>query len=262
MFDNTIENLILILSSFGTGVAVGAASGTAGVFMIPCLSIFIGFSIHQAIGASLFLDCIIGATAGIVFFKHGNVKIWPVMILAAVGSIFAYLGSFFTSGTSELFLTILIGGFLVFFGMNLLVNGVRKNIDFIERKINFNFIRKNRIVFLFFIAMPIGLVSGFVGMGSSGMVAVILIFLLGYNLHMAIGTSLFTMSFIAGAGALGHYVNNEIILSVVFIAGVSVFLGALVGSKMANRIDENRLGRLIGLVILILGLIVVGKLFF
>jgi uncharacterized membrane protein YfcA len=261
VFDNTLENLILILSSFGTGIAVGTASGTAGVFMIPCLSIFIGFSIHEAIGTSLFLDCIIGATAGIIFFKHGNVKIWPVMIIAVVGAIFAYIGSFFTSGTSELFLTVLIGGFLVFFGVNLLVNGVRKNIDFIEKKINFNFLRKNRILFLFFIAMPIGLVSGFAGMGSSGIVAVLLIFLLGYNLHMAIGTSLFTMSFIAGSGALAHYLNNEIILSVVFIAGTSVFLGAVVGSKIANRIDENRLGRLIGLVILVLGFVVLVKLF-
>lgn len=66
MIDNYITTIILFIFGFGSGISVGIASGTSGSFLIPCLTIFIGHSIHRAIGTSLLVDCIIGGVAALI----------------------------------------------------------------------------------------------------------------------------------------------------------------------------------------------------
>ena len=108
----------------------------------------------------------------------------------------------------------------------------------------------------------IGAISGFSGMGGSRMVAMVLIFVLGYGIHLAIGTSLIMMVFIAGSGAIGHAINGEVILAAALICAPSAGLGALSGSMIANRIDEDKLGRIIGVIILVLGIVIMYNSFF
>ncbi|MCK5301050.1 MAG: sulfite exporter TauE/SafE family protein, partial [Thermoplasmatales archaeon] len=96
---------------------------------------------------------------------------------------------------------------------------------------------------------------------SSGAVTLILIFILGYNLHTAIGTSLLMMFFITGSGAIGHGFIGNFIFDVALIAGMGAVIGAASGSLIANRFDENKLGRLIGAILTIIGVIFMIKLF-
>jgi uncharacterized membrane protein YfcA len=58
-----LELIILISSGFGSGVFVGMGSGTTGSTVITSLTVFVGYPIHQAIGTSLLIDCIIGGIA-------------------------------------------------------------------------------------------------------------------------------------------------------------------------------------------------------
>ena len=83
-----------------------------------------------------------------------------------------------------------------------------------------------------------------------------LIFVMEYDLHTSIGTSLLMMLFIAGSGALSHGMQNEVIVDIALIAGIGAIIGGILGSVFANRIDEEKLGRLIGGIIVILGLLV------
>jgi uncharacterized membrane protein YfcA len=47
LIDETIANIILVISGFGSGLYVGIASGTAGFILIPTLTIFLSYSIHK-----------------------------------------------------------------------------------------------------------------------------------------------------------------------------------------------------------------------
>ena len=98
-------------------------------------------------------------------------------------------------------------------------------------------------------------------MGSSSIVAVILIFVLEYDLRTAIGTSLLMMSFIAGSGASGHFLNGEVIVDVAIIAICAAAVGSFTGSLVANRIGESKLGKLIGVVVFVMGMMVFIKIF-
>jgi uncharacterized membrane protein YfcA len=62
------------------------------------------------------------------------------------------------------------------------------------------------------------------------------------------------MFFIAGSGAAVHYLNNEVIVGAALIAGFGAVIGAVFGSVIANKVDENKLGRLIGVIFIILGI--------
>lgn len=254
MIDNYITTILLFIFGFGSGISVGIASGTSGSFLIPCLTIFIGHSIHRAIGTSLLVDCIIGGVAGLIFFKNGHVDMRSGFLLVVAGVIGAILGSRFTSGASPLGLSIFIGLLLIFIGVNFIMNGVQRNVDFVEERINLNFFKDNKTLSFIICGFIIGLASGFSGVGGGGMVALFLIFILGYDIHTAIGTSLIMMFFIAGSGAVGHFLNNEVIVDAALIAGFGAIIGAVSGSVVANKVDENKLGRLIGVIFIVLGI--------
>ena len=70
------------------------------------------------------------------------------------------------------------------------------------------------------------------------------------------------MFFISGSGAIGHIINNEIILGASLIAGSSAIVGAISGSLIANKINEDKLGRIIGCIIIILGITIFLRTFF
>ena len=262
MIEDYFNNFIIFITGYLSGIYVGIASGTAEAFMIPILTIFIGSSIYQAIGTSLFVASAIGLIAGLIFLRKGNVDFKPVIILAICGVISAFIGTNFTTGAPESILQILIAFVLIIFGINLLINGVKKNIEYIENRVKFTWFKENQTYSLIIFGTLIGFASGFTGMGSSGAVTLILIFILGYNLHTAIGTSLLMMFFITGSGAIGHGLIGNFIFDAALIAGLGAVIGAGSGSIIANRIDENKLGRLIGAILTVIGIIFLLKLFF
>lgn len=260
VIDDYIGAFLFLLAGFGSGLYVSIASGTAVVFMIPCLTIFIGSSIYQAIGTSLIIDCIIGGVAGIIFLKKGNVDFKPVIVLSIAGIIGSFIGTFYNSGAPESFLTIFIAVVLILFGAILIKNGVMKNVEYIKSKLNFTWFQNNKIISFIFFGLIIGFASGFSGMGSSGAVTLVLIFVMGYDLHTSIGTALLMMFFIAGSAAVGHgIIYDNIIYNAALMAGLGAVIGATSGSILANRINEDKLGRLIGFIIMSLGGLVIVK---
>lgn len=261
MFEQQLSSILSFLVGCGCGIAVGIASGTAESFMIPFITIFLMQSVHQAIGTSLFVDCIIGGVAGVIFLLKGNVNARPVVLLAIFGVISSILGSMFTRGTPEYGLKLLIAFVLMGLGLVLLCGGVKNNVKYVNSKLNFRWFQKQKKLSLVFFGTLIGFSSGFTGMGSSGAMTFVLIFIMGYDLHTSIGTSLLMMFFIAGSGAITHGLRGEVLTSVALFACIGALVGATFGSFFANKIDEDRLGRLIGLLITFLGLLVLIELF-
>ena len=254
MFDDQVTSLLTFLTGLGSGVYVGIASGTAEPFIIPLMTILIGSSIYQAIGTNLFVDGIIGLSAGIIFLSRGHVKLRPVLILVIVGMISAFIGSFFSTGTKESDLKFLIAVVLIGFGLMLVRGGVKKNIDLVEKKINVTILREHKTLTFLGFGGFIGFASGFVGMGSSGSMTILLIFIMGYDLHTSIGTSLVMMSGIAFSGTLAHGLFlGDIVIHSALIAGAGAIVGGIGGSLFANKVNEEILGRIIGGIITLLG---------
>ena len=254
MFDDQVTSLLTFLTGLGSGAYVGIASGTAEPFIIPLMTILIGSSIYQAIGTNLFVDGLIGLSAGMIFLLRGHVKLRPVLILILTGIIFAFIGSFFSTGTKESDLKVLIAVVLILFGFMLVRGGVKKNIDMVERRVNLELFRGHKTITFLLFGSIIGFASGFVGMGSSGSMTILLIFVMGYDLHTSIGTSLLMMSCIAFSGSFAHGVFlDHIVIGSALLAGCGAIIGGMIGAVFANRINEDILGRVIGCIIMALG---------
>mgnify|MGYP006279384675 CR=1 FL=1 len=255
VFDDLIRTVLTFLTGFGSGIYVGIASGTAEPFIIPLITVLLGSSIYNAIGSSLFVDCIIGLIAGLIFLRKGQVKIKPVILLGVSGVICSLIGSYFSTETPESNLKFLIAIVLILFGFMLLRGGIKKNVETINEKVNFSRFQQHKYLSFVFFGGLIGFASGFTGMGSSGSMTIVLIFIMGYRLHQAIGTSLLLMFFIAGAGSSAHSFQGNILLQSAIVAGLGAAIGATAGSLFANRIDEDKLGRTIGIIIMVLGFV-------
>ena len=183
----------------------------------------------------------------------------PIIVFSIMGAV---IGSFFTSSAPETGLNIYIGILLLVFGIVLMYNGVQKNVDFIKSKYSFDFLKKNKTLVFVVGGFLVGLFSGFTGFGGAAFVAVGLIFILDFDLHTAIGTSLLVMFFIATSGTIGHVIRNDFIFDVGLISGMAAITGALAGSLFANKINEDKLGRIIGLLLLTLGILLFFRLLF
>lgn len=262
VFDDYITNILLIISGFGSGVFVGMGSGATGAIMITFLTVFINHSVHDAIGTSLLIDGIIGGIAGLIFLRNDKVALRPCLLLVITGAIGSFIGSRFTSKAPESGLLILIGILLVLLGVNFITKGLKRNIDYIGSKIHVKFFKKNKIAFFVIFGLIAGFGSGFSGMGIGGVIALVLILVMGYEIHTAIGTSLFMMFFISGSGAIGHILSNEVLFGAVLVAGSAAIVGSVLGSFFANKIDEDKLGRLIGFIILLMGIVIMVRVFF
>ena len=84
---------------------------------------------------------------------------------------------------------------------------------------------------------------------------------LGYQMHMAVGTSVFIMTFTALTGALSHFsLGEEPDILVLGFCIIFTLIFSLIGAKIANRVGAKTLNRIVGIILLaITALILVAK---
>jgi len=106
------------------------------------------------------------------------------------------------------------------------------------------------------LGLLVGLMCGMFGAGGGGMILLILLFVLHYPVHLAVGTSSLIMLLTAASGAtryaLSGYLDGRSV-AVALVASVTTVILARLGARMANRISERALGRAIGGVLAGLG---------
>jgi uncharacterized protein len=108
------------------------------------------------------------------------------------------------------------------------------------------------------LAFVVGLLGG--GLGAAGGIGVflLLVFFLNFETHMAVGTSIFVMFFVALSGAISHISRvtamgfHWILLVYAVIGGI---IGALFSSRLANKISEKHLNRMVGTILFVLGVL-------
>lgn len=257
MIELGLPLILLTIVGFCIGIFISTASGTAATLLIPLLTLGLGHSTPQSIGTSLALDSIIAGTAAVIYIKHKQIDLKSTAVLVCFGIIGSLLGSQFTTSAPETVLKIIIGCFLVFIGFSFARKGVKKNITYLQRNIKITFLQNHTMVSLLILGLIVGTMSGFIGIGGGRIITIILIFILGYRFHQAVGTSLIIMFFIAGTGAISHGLQQDILPSIIGLLSIPVFIGTVLGSMYANQIDEVKLSRIAGIIIFIFGLTII-----
>lgn len=78
---------------------------------------------------------------------------------------------------------------------------------------------------------------------------------LGYNLKVAVGTSTMIMSLVALTGAVSHIsMGAEIFPLPMAVVMAFCLIGAIVSARFANKCEIKKLNRVVGSVLLVLGI--------
>lgn len=121
-----------------------------------------------------------------------------------------------------------------------------------------------KIIFTKVSILGIGLVTGIVssmfGIGGGIILVPMLVLLLNFNMHQAVGTSLLIIIPTALVGAYLHYKLGNINLMVALVAIVGAVVGAWIGVHFAEGIQSVYLKKAFGLLLLIISIkMIFGK---
>jgi uncharacterized protein len=115
------------------------------------------------------------------------------------------------------------------------------------------------LLLIVLIGLAAGILSGLVGVGGGIIIVPALIFLLGFGMHQAMGTSLGILLLPAGIlGVLNYYRKGYVDVKVVVILFIGFLIGNYVGSKISLGLSETVLKKIFAMVLVLIA----GKMLF
>lgn len=238
-----IESAVLLIAGLGAGLITGLLSASAVIFAAPVMIIFLNISPYNAIGISLAVDVFASSTASFVFYKNNNLHLKKSFPLLFTALIFVLIGSYVSQFIPQHNLAWATGLGTLFVGITIY-----------NRKTNIHLPLDTNTIYVILAGIFIGLFAGIMGAGGGLMILFALVNLLGYKTHEAIGTSILIMIFIALFGSIAHYTYSPFKIYYLVLAALGGILGAYISAVIANRMNEKRLTRLIGIVLIALGI--------
>lgn len=238
--------LICFLAGFGAGLGTGFAGMSAAGIISPLLLTFCGVSPYEAIGIGLASDVLASAASAWTYKKHGNLDIKNAMPLLISVLIMTVIGSYTASLLPEKSMGFMSQIGLLILGIKFILNPGRRTTAAKEES------KKSKLIKAVIGGLAVGFICGFVGAGGGMMLLFVLTSFLGYEIHIAVGTSVFIMSFTALIGGISHFsISGKPDLLCMSLCIVFTLIWARIASMIANKASEKLLCRVAGAVMLV-----------
>ena len=260
-----------IIALLITGLGVGFASGLLGVggcfIMVPVqfwalksIGVDPTIAIRIAFGTNLLVVLPTAFSGAMTHHRKGAV-LWKAGItLGITGALGAFFGAFIATHLPGKVLTSSFGIAIILGAIRMLTAKPPKIAEEPSESIA-NFI---------FWGIPLGIVSGIVGIGGGVLMIPIMVYFLKFKMHQAVGTSTALMIFTAMGGSLSFLINGLGVqglppystgylnwLQWILLAGCSIPL-AIIGAKTAHLLPAKQLKYIFIVVMFYMGLKMVG----
>ncbi|MCF8145895.1 MAG: sulfite exporter TauE/SafE family protein [Deltaproteobacteria bacterium] len=260
-----------IIALLITGVGVGFASGMLGVggcfIMVPVqfwaltsIGIDPTIAIRIAFGTNLLVVLPTAFSGAMTHHKKGAVLWRAGVTFGMAGAVGAFFGALIASHLPGKVLTVAFGVAVILGALRMLTAKPPQITDE----------PSNSIVAFILWGIPLGIVSGIVGIGGGVLMIPIMVYFLKFKMHQAVGTSTALMIFTAFGGSLSFLINGLGVeglppystgylnwLQWVLLAGCSVPL-AIVGAKVAHLLPAKQLKYIFIAVMFYMGLKMIG----
>ena len=238
--------LICFLAGAGAGLGTGFAGMSAAGIISPLLLTFCGIPAYQAIGIGLASDILASAVSAWTYKKHGNLDIKNALVLLTAVLCMTVVGSYVASFLPEQ----TMGGMsqigLLIIGIKFLLKPGRKVGKTGEES------AKTRTIKAIVGGVLVGFICGFVGAGGGMMLLFVLTSFLGYEIHMAVGTSVFIMAFTALIGGISHVsIGGMPDLTCLIACVIFTLIWARIAAVIANKASEKVLCRTAGAIMVL-----------
>ena len=249
--------MVYTLAGIGAGVVTGLAGLSAAVVITPMLVGICGWDSYDAVTVALAADVLASLLSAYTYYKNKNIDIKRGVLVGFT----AFLGSVIGSYCGYLFNEAQPGGLgvlsmltTIFLGIKFLIKPINKGNDTLEGNSGNN----SKTILAMLLGLGIGWVCGFTGSGGGILMLTVFTLVLGYNLKVAVGTSTMIMSLVALTGAISHVSMGATIFPLPMALVVfTCLVGAGVSAKFANRCEIVKLNRIIGIVLLLLGILTI-----
>ena len=246
--------LICFLAGAGAGIGTGFAGMSAAAVIGPMLITFLGIPAYQAVGIGLASDVLASASSAWTYKKHDNLDVKNSLILLITVLIMTVVGSAVASLLPEKAMSGTMQIAMIFIGLRFLLKPVtttKEQMAAVSRKEQ---IKKSVIG-----GMLVGFICGFVGAGGGMMLLFVLTSFLGYEMHMAVGTSVFIMAFTALTGSVSHFAIGGIPdITCLILCVLFTLLWAKIAAVIANKASAVTLNRVVGVVMIATSVVILA----
>ena len=240
-----VVSVLLVVLGFFAGL-LGSLTGIGGgVLLSPILALHFGIPIRQAIGTSLVAVITTSAASSSVHLQRHTTDIRLGMTLelaTALGAaVTAYLVGYFNRSALEG----LFAAFLLYSAFTILRRGgkITPEDEVDDRPNNGEVVippyEPQRYPLGLAASLVAGALSGLLGIGGGPIKVPVMYIFMNVPLMVATATSNFMIGVTAAASAIVYYRRGDILVQYAAPLAVGVFIGSLLGARLAPRIHAR-----------------------
>jgi len=260
-----METVFVLLIGGAAGVVTGLIGASGVMIVVPAL-VVLGYSVPDAIGASLFINTVAALIVAWTYYQNENLNFKQGIWIAAGTVVGAQIGSFIAPsvpdvGLSSAFSIFLFISAVTFWGRGIKTPKANKMLaaddedNTTQPSLILRLLRSNVIISGLLLGFLVGILTGLIGAGGGVMILLILVFIMQYSMHEGIGTSTLIMAFSAASGTIGHALTSNLPLQAAIIGSIGTIIGGRLAARFANTINEKVLSMVVGGVFAVLGVV-------
>ncbi len=247
-----ITVLVCFLAGAGAGIGTGFAGMSAAAVIGPMLITFLDIPAYQAVGIGLASDVLASAVSAWTYKKNKNLDVKNSLVLLFTVLTMTVAGSFIATLLPEQTMSGVMQFALIIIGLKFIIKPVKTTK---EQMLAVG--KKQRIIKSVIGGTLIGLICGTVGAGGGMMLLLILTAFLGYEMHMAVGTSVFIMTFTAFTGSVSHFAIDGLPnIPCLLLCMLFTLIWARIAAIIANKAEAKLLNRIVGIVMILTSVVI------
>lgn len=247
-----ITILVCFLAGAGAGIGTGFAGMSAAAVIGPMLVAFLGIPAYEAVGIGLISDVLASAVSAYTYKKSKNLDIKNSIPMLLSVLLFTVVGSFVASMVPESTMSGTMQIAMIIIGLRFLLKPVTTT----KEQMNAGS-AKEKLIKAILGGIFVGFICGFVGAGGGMMMLFVLTSFLGYQMHMAVGTSVFIMTFTALTGGISHFaIDGMPDMLCLVLCALFTLLWARIAARIANKSDAKLLNRVVGIVMIVTSVVI------
>ncbi len=244
--------LTCLIAGLGAGIGTGFVGLSAATIISPMLIAFLGYPWYESIGIGLASDVLASAFSAAVYAKNKNIDMKNGLLMMISVFFMTIIGSYFSQYMPDT----QMGWFSILMSVLMGLRFIRGSHKEQHAPALLNKLQDKRKLLSIACGMVIGFDCGFIGAGGGLMMLLILTFVLGYELKMAVGTSVLVMTFTALTGSVSHFYFGDITeyVPALILCAIFTLAAALASSWLANRLDTRKTNLTAGSILIVLGI--------
>ena len=244
-------SILAILGACAIGLSLGLLGSGGSILTVPVLVYLVDQPEKIAIAGSLVIVGSIALLGAIPYLKQRLIDWKVVMLFGIPGMIGTYIGAWlataYLSGIQQLAIFALVMLLASYFMLkpNAFLNKGNKQRHLLKIIID---------------GLTVGIITGIVGVGGGFLIVPALVLLGGLTMRVAVASSLVIIALKSFTGFMKYWdaiakdptmhLDWQIIGLMIVLGG----LGSIVGNKLANKIPQDKLKKLFGIFLIIMGL--------